>query len=78
MTKTQWNKKCSDFLVGKTIRKCDYLTQEEVDQMGWYGSCLAIEFTDGSYIFPMQDDEGNGPGAMATSSTTLPIIPVIG
>ena len=50
---------------------------KEQEALGWYNSSLVIFFTDGSYLFPSQDDEGNGAGALFTSFKELPTIPVI-
>lgn len=77
-----WGDECRKFLVGKTIKTCRYLTKEEL--VACFGdddmpAPLVIEFTDGHYIFPMSDDEGNNAGALATSHQgRLSTIPVIG
>ena len=73
----KWGKKASDFLVGKKITQVRYLTDQEMEGIGFQSSCLAIIFNDNSYIFPMRDDEGNDAGALSTSSDELEIIPVI-
>ena len=52
---------------GKTIAKVEYLSPKEGEEMMWYKLPLAITFTDGSWIFPMADDEGNDGGSLATS-----------
>lgn len=72
-----WGKKASQELVGKTIEEVRYLTDEEQEALMWYNSSLVIFFTDGSHIFPSQDDEGNGAGALFTSFKNLPTIPTI-
>jgi len=72
-----WSKQANDRLAGKTIREARYLTEEEANNLGWEESALVIFFTDGSYIFPSSDDEGNRPGALYTSFENLPIIPVV-
>ena len=75
-----WNTKTKKFLVGKTVKTARYLTKEElIDCFGddTYKVPLVIEFTDGSWIFPMSDDEGNNGGALATSDEAMPTIPVI-
>ena len=77
MKQSKWEKEISKFLVGKTIKKIEYLTEQEAESMGWNQIPLVIIFTDGSYIFPMADDEGNNGGAIATSSKELPTIPVM-
>ena len=53
-----------DFLVGKTIASVRYLTQEEADDELWQKRPLVIGFTDGSFLIPQTDDEGNDGGAM--------------
>ena len=79
-----WDTIATDFLVGKTIKQARYLFKEEMDNCfgedegGAYKVPLIIEFTDGSWIFPMSDDEGNDGGALATSSQEEPTLPVIG
>lgn len=54
-------------LTGKTIKLVRPLLDDEYDEMMWdtYGDneiALVIQFTDGSYIVPMADPEGNGAG----------------
>ena len=77
MKTKKWEIFISRFLVGKTIKKIEYLTEEEAREYGWNSIPLVIIFNDGSYIFPMSDDEGNNGGALATSSKELPTIPVM-
>ena len=73
----RWNKKASDFLVGKTIKSVRYMTDEEMEDMMWHSKPVIIDFTDGSWIIPQRDDEGNDGGALYTSDETLSVIPVI-
>ena len=79
-----WNTIAKDFLVGKTIKQARYLFKDEMDncfgedEEGASKVPLIIEFTDGSYIFPMSDDEGNDGGALGTSNEKEPTLPVIG
>ena len=79
-----WNTIAQNFLVGKTIENARYLSKEEMNECFGeedYGGMkvpLVIAFTDGSWIFPMSDDEGNDGGALATSSQEEPTLPVIG
>tara|TARA_R100001510_G_C7626456_1_gene186244 strand:- start:550 stop:816 length:267 start_codon:yes stop_codon:yes gene_type:complete len=78
------NKIAKKFLVGKIIQNARYLSKEEMndcfgkEEYGGMKVPLVIEFTDGSYIFPMRDNEGNDGGALATSSKENPTLPVIG
>jgi hypothetical protein len=77
-TRDIWTKDIEKFLVGKKITHVRYMSKSEMKDTGWYKNSIMIFFDDGSWINPMQDDEGNDGGAIATSSETLPIIPVMG
>lgn len=72
-----WTKKVSDFLVGKTIESVRYMNDTEMNNMMWSKKPVVIKFTDGSYIIPQRDDEGNDGGALFTSDDDVDVIPVI-
>jgi hypothetical protein len=59
-----WNDFAKKNLVGKTIASVRYMTKTEAKNMYWESRPLAIFFTDGSFIFPSMDDEGNDGGAL--------------
>jgi hypothetical protein len=73
----KWTKKVSDFLVGKTIKSVRYMNEKEMNDFMWYKKPVIITFTDGSYIIPQRDDEGNDGGALFTSDDDVDVIPVI-
>tara|TARA_R100001530_G_scaffold136286_1_gene116223 strand:- start:2382 stop:2633 length:252 start_codon:yes stop_codon:yes gene_type:complete len=77
-TRKRWTKDIEKFLVGKKITHVRYMTKSEMKEADWYHNSIIIFFDDGSWINPMADDEGNNGGALATSSKTLSVIPVIG
>lgn len=54
------------WMVGKTVEAVRTLKDSEKEMYGWDGSEVpfVVFFTDGSYIIPMSDDEGNGAGAL--------------
>ena len=54
-------------LRGKTIQSVRYMTDEEVENFMWYRKALIIIFTDGSYLIPQRDDEGNDAGSLFLS-----------
>tara|TARA_R110002073_G_scaffold48316_1_gene130060 strand:- start:1651 stop:1932 length:282 start_codon:yes stop_codon:yes gene_type:complete len=76
-TRDIWTAKARKLLVGRTIAAVRYMTEEEAEDSGFYSSPIVIIFDDGSYIFPMRDDEGNDAGALATSDEENPTLPVI-
>jgi hypothetical protein len=62
---------------GKKIVNVRYMSDEERDAYGWAHRPMVIFFDDGSYLFPMSDDEGNEAGALCTSHDNLQTIAVI-
>jgi hypothetical protein len=51
--------------VGQRITKIRVMTPQEMKQQGWdYGNAIVLELEDGSRLYPSQDEEGNGPGAL--------------
>ena len=73
----RWEDRCSAFLVGKTIKSVRYQYTCEIKDMGWSKKSLVIFFTDGSFLFPSTDDEGNNGGTFLTSFKGLEVIPTI-
>lgn len=73
-----WTKEINKHLKGKTIKSVRYLTDEEMEGFMWYKRPVAIFFTDGHYMIPSADDEGNDGGAIFTSIEGLEVIPVDG
>jgi hypothetical protein len=73
----RWEDRCSAKLVGKTIKSVRYQFTCEMKDMGWSKKSLVIFFSDGSYMFPSSDDEGNNAGALLTSFKGLEGIPTI-
>lgn len=73
----KWADKAAKHLVGKTISNVRYLTDDELQDLGWYHRSLVIFFNDNSYIFSSADDEGNDAGALFTGFDDLQTIPVI-
>ena len=51
------------YLIGKTISKIRYLTDEEMEMFGWYKRPMVIVLNDHTQIVLQSDDEGNDGGA---------------
>jgi hypothetical protein len=73
-----WAIEAEKLLKGKTIESVRYLSQKECEEMDWHRSPPVIFLSDGSWIMPARDDEGNDGGALFTSDDDLPVIPVNG
>jgi len=73
-----WSGDATKIFKGKTVRKIEYLTDDEMNHMGWDSRAPVIVFTDGSWIIASSDDEGNEAGALFTSAPKMNVIPVNG
>ena len=54
-----WNEVAKKSIVGKKIKQAKYIRDKE------FGLVFAIVLDDGTTMFPMRDDEGNGPGSLS-------------
>jgi len=75
--KVTWGMECTKKLNGKTIKTCRYMTDAEMQKMGWCQCPLLIIFTDGTVMYASIDNEGNDGGAIFTNIKGLEIIPTI-
>ena len=57
-------KKFNEYLKGKTIKEVTFLSDGDIENMMWYKRPVIIHFTDGSFIIPQSDDEGNDGGSL--------------
>lgn len=59
----------NQLLVGVKVKCVREMTKKEMENEGWEGwhrtsAPTVIEFTNGILVYPSQDPEGNGPGAL--------------
>ena len=73
----KWTDIAKKQLLGRKIVTVRYLTEKEASEMGWDMRGIVLELDDGNLIFPSQDDEGNGAGALFTNDKVNGTIPVI-
>ena len=76
-TEKRWTEIASNLLLGRKIVLVRYLTNEEMEDMGWHCRCVVIQLDDGTLILPSSDDEGNSAGALFTSNKEHDTLPVI-
>lgn len=57
-------KQFNKYLKGKTIKEVTWLSEKDMENMMWYKRPVIIHFTDGSFVIPQSDDEGNDGGSM--------------
>jgi hypothetical protein len=71
-----WEGKANRILVGRRIVSVEWLSEEETRQLGWSQRPIIIQLDDGTIIYPMADDEGNGAGALGTTNPIAQTLPV--
>jgi hypothetical protein len=76
---TRWTAYANKALRGRRIVAVRYLTDEEMEDMGWYSKPIVLQLDNGTLVFPSADDEGNDGGAIFFCSEEDPngVIPVI-
>ena len=80
--KVEWANRIAPHLVGRKIIGVEWQSEEEVDENDWNCSAVKILVQNGKdgnpiVLTPMQDDEGNDAGAIATNIVGIEILPVI-
>ena len=73
--RTSWNKTAEKLLLGKKIVKVEYMSIRESDNLLWDYQPVCFLLSDGNWVFPMRDDEGNDAGALAVGNDKL--LPVL-
>ena len=69
-----WRKKADKLLLNKKIVAVEWMTEGESENLSWGSRPVCLKLDDGTWIFPMADDEGNDGGALAVGeSETLPV-----
>lgn len=74
-----WTDKAKLVLLGRKIVEVRYLTDEEMEDIGWYKRPLAFHLDDGTICFLSCDDEGNDGGVMfyqkdGDDNSVLPVL----
>ena len=76
--KNKWLKKANKVFLGRKIVKVEWMSDKEIDNAGWDKRPLCLLLDDGTWIYPMADDEGNEGGALYTTNNTGNCFPVFG
>ena len=63
-TSQKWKNRLSPELLGQRIVKMQYMSKKDAEEMGWYKRPLILMLSNGTWIIPQQDDEGNDGGAL--------------
>ena len=81
MTDKEWTDIASKMLIGMKITRAYYMSEADAEKLGWEQRPVILELKgeDGRelQLFPMQDDEGNDGGALATSDDENEVLPVL-
>ena len=70
-TKTAWTKKCEKILLGQKVVKVEYMSEEDAEDMDWVNRPIQILLSNGIWLTPTQDDEGNDGGSISTNTTDI-------
>ena len=69
-----WRKKADELLLNKKIVAVEWMTEGESEYLIWDSRPVCLKLDDGTWIFPLRDDEGNDGGALAVGEKeTLPV-----
>ena len=58
------SKALRESVIGLKITEMRAMTEEEWQEEGWDYGTIVLVLEDGTKIYPSQDEEGNGPGAL--------------
>ncbi len=75
--KKEWADKIAPRLVGRRIVEVRYMTDDEMETIGWNCSPCVLVLDNGHQLYASRDDEGNDGGAMFTTMVDLSCLPVI-
>ena len=68
-----WRKKADELLLNKKIVAVEWMNTAEQEEIGWHSRPVCLKLDDGTWIFPMADDEGNdGLSLIHISEPTRP------
>lgn len=73
----RWEQIARQLLLNKKIVNVRYMSENEMEDMGWNVRSVAFQTEDGLWFFPSRDDEGNDGGALFTSDEKHSCLPVI-
>lgn len=76
-TEARWTAVAEKQLVGRKIVSVRYLSVAEAEALDWHNRPIVIQLDDGNLIYPSQDDEGNGGGALFTNNEANNVIPTL-
>lgn len=72
-----WNKRMERLLLGKKIVKVQYMSEQDAEEQHWDRRPIQILLSNGVWLTPSSDDEGNDGGSIQTNSEIDPVIPVL-
>ena len=70
-------KKMKKLLLNQTIVEVDYVDDKGAEEMGLHNKPIQIKLSNGLWLTPMKDDEGNDGGAIHTNHKEEGVIPTI-
>ena len=66
-----FTRRVEKFLLGQKIVKVEYMSEEDAEDMDWVNRPIQIRLSNGIWLTPTQDDEGNDGGSISTNTTDI-------
>ena len=66
-----WNKNAEKILLGQKIVRVEYMSKKDAEEMDWYSRPIQILLSNGVWLTPQQDDEGNDGGSISTNTNHM-------
>lgn len=68
----EWPIRVPKTMIGATITEVRLLEAKELANLGWDGERAVVIFlSNGDFLIPSRDPEGNGPGVIFTKDKTI-------
>ena len=63
--------KVKEYFADRELSSDEYMSEEEADDMDWVNRPIQIRLSNGIWLTPTQDDEGNDGGSISTNTTDI-------
>ena len=72
-----WIERMKKLLLNHRIVEVDYMDDKGAEEMGLHNKPIQIKLSNGLWLTPMKDDEGNDGGAIHTNHKKESVIPTL-
>lgn len=72
-----WTAFATELLKGRRITSVRYLTDKEMDDVGWHRRPVCLCLDNGTWLIVVADNEGNDGGALQVITNEFKLIPTL-